>query len=259
MTTFQDHLTEIFERGAERRIADPAVEAATITEAQAGSEDATLALLYAYAPALRNAVKRSPLAAEEAQAVAVATLLEAVHAATSQRLAGVLPAMLADALAEAGGSGAVTIPARTLKRYFGVLRRAGGDLNAAADLAPSFELSREAFHAITEALRSWESLDSLAVTEDGVVTDYAPTARPLWNEEDGYADAEDRILCEVAFAAVGDLEKDVTRAAYGFSSYNPKSDAEIAEDFGMSRPTIQRTRTGALSKMRDRLAVDVDA
>jgi hypothetical protein len=266
VNTFARTLSAVFDKGAETAQIDGSTvrltradEAAAIADVVAGGHEGLPALLLAYAPALRGAVGRyrATLDREEAQAVACAAVVEACHAVRpGDYLAGVLVDYLTDALATAaGGHAPVSIPTRTLKRFLGILRRADGDFARAALIAPEHSMSREAFHAIAEALSAWGSLDETPAADEDA-TEPRADARPLWDDSDAFADAEDRILCEVAFSSVSDLETDVCRAAYGFSSYRPKSDAEIAGDFGLSRPTVQRTRTGALVKMRAALAVD---
>lgn len=260
MSYFDTVLTEIFDRGAEARLSQED-ETVAIAGAQRGEEEPTVALLYAYAPALRNAASRHAdlLGHDEARSAVVAGFWEAIFAfdpEQGQRLAGTLSGYLGDTLAEEQATRhAVTVPARTLKRFFGVLRRADGDLSRAAEIAPDYSLSREALHAIAEAIR-WSSLDAAADTGEEGEASREVLARSLW-ESFGLTD-DDRVLVEAAFDAVDDLEEEVCRQAYGFTDYDPVPDAEIAHRLGYSRPKIQRVRTGALATMRAALAVDVD-
>ena len=71
MNDFQAILSDIFDRGAEQRLSLEE-ERETIHAAKSGDEAATVALLYAYAPALRNAVARytEALGADEARSTA---------------------------------------------------------------------------------------------------------------------------------------------------------------------------------------------
>lgn len=249
MSTFTAALADVFDRGAEHRL-DLDVELAAIADAKAGGNDGLLALVLAYAPVLRARTGRyrEILDTDEARSAAVCGLLEAAHAVTpGSRLAGVVADYIGRALADAAGEhGAVTIPSRTATRFFGILRRAEGDVEAAAALAPAYNMSRETFFDCLRALRT-EALDEPA----------APDAAPrdagavsLWEPA---ADAEDRVLVEMAFAAVDELETAVCRLAYGFADYDPQPDAEIGDRLGMGRATVQRRRTGALVKMRDAL------
>lgn len=277
-TTFATVLSDVFDRSAERRIPSAAHERSTISLAQDGDEVATLALVYAYAPTLRAAAARHErtLGREEARQATVLGLLEAVHAfdlsSDYERLAAIVWEYVADAVQTAAGTMvAISVPSRTLKRFFGILRRADGDLEAAALAAPKHELSTESFWAIVDALR----VDSTDVGRVGGAQqlryDLAGSAspggahwespvmtkaQPLWQDSDrGTSDAEDRILAEVALRSVDDFSRDVCRLAYGFSEADPIPDAEIAHRLGYSRPKVQRTRTTALVKMRDALGL----
>lgn len=273
-TTFDAVLSDVFDRSAERRIPSAADERAAISLAQDGDEAATLDLVYAYAPTLRAAAARHErtLGREEARQATVLGLLEAVHAfdlsSDYERLAAIVWEYVADAVQTAAGTMvAISVPSRTLKRFFGILRRADGDLEAAALAAPKHELSTESFWAIVDALRV-DPLDvkALGGTKAGIEGRHAvdgPSfvgaeshARPLWQHADrGTSDAEDRILAEVALRAVDGFSRDVCRLAYGFSEADPIPDAEIAHRLGYSRPKVQRTRTTALVKMRDALGL----
>lgn len=257
MNQFQTILSDIFDRGAEQRLSLDE-ERETIHAARAGDEAATVALLYAYAPALRSALARFRLSDDElgdARSAAALGLLEAIQQydpETDDRLAARIGSCLMDALSDLiSDSGAIVIPQRTRSRFFGILRRAEGDVHKAALLAPSFNMSRETFYAVLDAVRV-DNLDATAETEtpDG---EHFARAVPLWNPEDAYADAEDRILVEMAFNAVDVIETDICRKSYGFTSYSPVPDGQIAADLMMTRPTVQRRRAGALSKMRDAL------
>lgn len=248
MSTFANALADVFDRGAELRLSE-ADEVAAIADVRAGGSAGLLALVYAYAPLLRGQVARfrDSLDSDEAQSVAVGALVEAAHAAENPRIAGIARDYVAQALASAADAYiAVTIPERTAKRFFGILRRAEGDVEAAAALAPAYQMSRETFFDCLRALRT-EALD------EPTGPDAAPRdadAVSLWEPA---ADAEDRVLVEMAFAAVDELETDICRLAYGFADYDPQPDAEVADRLGLGRATVQRRRTGALVKMRDAL------
>lgn len=256
MNHFQTILADIFDRGAEAHLSQDE-ERETIHAAQQGDEVAKVKLLYAYAPALRNAVARyrEVLGADDARSAAVLALLAEVQSFDAEkydRLAAVIAPALTNELGElVAVSAAVTVPHRTRTRFFGILRRADNDVHAAALLAPRYEMSRETFYAVLEAINA-ESLDAPA-GEREEFGGYERPAVPMWNPEDAYADAEDRILVEMAFGAVDDQETDICRMSYGFTSYNPVPDGQIAADLMMTRPTVQRRRAGALSKMRDAL------
>ncbi|SCL32878.1 hypothetical protein GA0070616_4578 [Micromonospora nigra] len=244
--------------GTPKPIRDAAEEAAAIRDAQAGDNAATLRLFSAYQPALRAAVRAvTSIPADDARQAATVGFLLAVRAWQPDadgggRLAGIMRQHIADALAEATGAanGGFSVPDRTLKRYFGILRRAGGCAVAAAELAPSFEMASDTFWAVWAAVKANGSLEeALAHEQETYVSPIGDLPAPR-----GVADAEDRVLCEAAFRAVTDVERDVCRLAYGFADFDPQPDAEIGARLGgMPRLKVQRTRTRALAKMADAL------
>lgn len=241
-------------------IADPSEEAATIKAAQSGDEAAILALFSAYAPALRGAVSHyltASLPLDDARQAAALGLLEAIHmhdASLSDRLAGMIRTRVHDALSEAvsAATGGFTVPARTLRRFFGILKRADGDIGEAAKLAPEFEMSVDTFYSVLAAVKADESLD-LEIETNGGADAISVMAEIVAPRE--ITDAEDRVLVEVAFRAVDGLETQVCSLAYGFADYDPQPDAEVGFRLGFSRLKAQRTRSRALSKMRKALCV----
>jgi DNA-directed RNA polymerase specialized sigma subunit len=262
MTAFENVLAEVFEQGAETRMTVEE-ERLALAKAQLGDQDATIALVYAYAPALRNAASSYRSAggawggdSEDLRTAAIEGLLEAIHAfdpTSHDRLAAIIAGYLADAVSTSiVGPIAFSIPSRTLKRFYGILRAAGGNVYEAAALAPAYEMKTETFLAVFYAVRNVDSLDVDHGTDESERWNRADV-RPLWDGKE--ADVEDAILVEAAFQAVDSLEADVVRLAYGFSDFDPVPDAEIAHRLGFSRQKVQRTRTGALEKMRAALAV----
>lgn len=256
MTEFSEVLADVFERRSERRLT-VTEEAEAIRLAKQGDQEATVALIYSYAPALRNAVARHPgLDRDEARSAAVTGLLEAVRAFDSSahdRLAGILRAYLSDALAqEEGIAHGFAVPPRTLKRFFGILRHADGDPVAALALAPEYAMAPETFLDVLTAVRGLDWLYP-ADDEDEQAGDVLDRARPIWSGD--HADADDRVLVERAFRAVDALEERVCRVAYGFEDYDPQPDAEVAHRLGISRQKAQRARSSALTKMRSALGV----
>lgn len=276
--SFNNVLADIFTRNAERRFESAETEREAILAAKKGDEQATLDLMYAYAPALRNGVKwytRSGPAVEradgleEVQSVAVAALIEAIAAFDPEsgydRLAATASKYIMNAVAvHAQYAAGFTVPERTLKRFFGILRAAEGNVYEAAALAPQFLMSRETFFAVLSAVRNVDSYDALTEGNsagfDGTTTERFEVGgergievRPLWDNSEA---EEDELLVEAAFASVDDLERQVTRLAYGFETYgDPVPDAEVAHELGLSRQKAQRTRSSALGKMRQALAV----
>lgn len=274
-TSFEKVLIDVFEQEAEHRIADAAEERETIARAKAGDEAATIALIYAYAPALRNTTARyrnagdvwdgwtlvSSQNVDEARSIAVGGLIEAIYAfdldGPHERLAATVWEYITAHFSEnmAAIENGLSVPSRSLKRFYGIVNRAERDLVLAEQIAPKYAMSRETFRAIRDAVRAGRIEDE-AVSDESTERLHA-SARPIWDDRDNFAAAEDRILVEAAFEAVDTLEEDVVRDAYGFSDYRPLSDGVIATRRGMTRPTVQRTRSRALGKMREALAVDV--
>lgn len=256
MNSFDNVLTQVFQQGAEIRL-DLAEEMTAIEAAKAGDEKATLDLLFAYAPALRNAVKRyrEALDRDDAQAEAVSSFLGAVRdfdATKGERLAGIVASRIGHDLGILAAAGSTfAIPERTLSRFYGILRRSGGDVEAAADSATEYGMARETFLSVLAHVRQTDSLDGISEGPDGEGRD--ARAASLWGASAPMADAEDRILAEIAFGAVDEVESQVCGLAYGFTDYDLVPDAEIAHRLGMTRSTVQRRRTSALDKMRDAL------
>lgn len=264
-TTFEQVLTDVFDRGAEVRFVDPADEVSAIMAAKDGDESATVALVYAYAPSLRESVQRwrhshaptefssVPRPVEEWQAIAVHGLLEAVQAfdpSTHRRLAAIISAHLNRASREAMASGmAYAVPDRSVGRFFAIMRKAGGDLAEGARIASDHDMSRETFYAIAESVQVGR-IESEALTPEGAARVEA-SARPIWQNDDSFASAEDRISVEAAFGELDEREREVVRLSFGFADYRPLPDAEIASRLGMTRPTVQRVKSQALAKIRD--------
>lgn len=243
-------------------IADENEEAAIIEAAQAGDEIAALSLMNAYGRALRSAVARFTSAGlvggvpvEDLRSAAIVAFLEVIaehDPALNPRLAGRVSTRLIAALAkEASGVTSFTIPERTLSRFYGILREADGDVEVALDSVGDYGMSRETFLQVLAAIRGTDSLDGHS--EDGAdVPHVSTTATPLFSPAP-VVDVEDKILVDMAFAAVEDEEARICELAYGFTEYEPVPDAEIAHRLDMTRPTVQHKRGKALSKMRKAL------
>lgn len=253
---------------------DAATEAELVLAAQAGDESASMALVNAYAPALRNALARhhDALDPEDAEQEVVLALLSLIakHDPATGRLAGRVSVYVKDALLEAtGATNPWGIPPRTLKRYFAILRKAGGDTAEAARIAPDNDMATTTFLDLA-AILSTDSLDVASDTEhEGAGRARIERATPVGGSEErdpleALADAE---LVSLAFAAVSHDESAVVRQAYGFEpaivdgfellpeGHAPLSDMHVAVSLGLSRPKVQRTRTAALVKMRAALEV----
>lgn len=237
-------------------------EAALIASAQAGDDGAKMRLVSAYGPALRSAVSRfakgidsSDLSLDDLQSAALVALLELIEThdpAVSPRLAGRVAQHLAAALGEEFTTAAAfTVPSRTLKRFYGILKAADGDVETAEGLAPDHGMTRETFRDVLSAVRGTTSLDA-GSDEDG--ESERGDAKPVVSASP-IVDVEDRILVDLAFRAVEDDEERICRLAYGFTEYDPQPDAEIAHRMGLTRPTVQRKRAKALGSMRKALGV----
>lgn len=239
------------------RIADADTERETIARAKLGDQDATLTLARAYLPAMRSAVAKygSTMELDDARQAAFLGLLNAIAAFDADRggrLATIVRQHVTDALASAAGESGhgFTVPERTLKRFFGILARVDGDVVKAAEIAPDFEMTTETFYGVLQAVRATGSLEA-ALEADGDVI--ASGIGPVVADRE-YADAEDRMLVDMAFRAVDETEAEVCRMAYGFGEYyNPLPDAEIGSRLGMGRVKTLRTRQRALRKMRSAL------
>jgi RNA polymerase sigma factor (sigma-70 family) len=272
--TLHATLSAIFESGAGEPILDAAEERQTIELATFGDAASIERLLLAYAPIVRKLVGTHRHAGgartssgmsshdlDDLRGAALLGFMEAIHAFDPEvhvRLAAVIGGHLADSLRATGSApaSALSIGPRTLKRFFGIVREAGGDMLAAVELAPEREMTKDTFRSIVSALRDGESYNALAAEEgaDGRVREIE--ASPFqYSDTEPIRDVEDAILAQAALAAVDPLEERVCRLAYGFEDRDPISDAEIADELTMSRATTQRTRTRALDKMRQRLGI----
>lgn len=244
------------------RFADSGAEMKAIAQAQAGDGDAQLALFSAYVPHLRSIVARytGTLGRDDARQAAFEGLLAAVHAfdpAVSNALASLLPTHVNAALAATASESArgFTVPERSLKRFFGILSRADGDVSAAAKLAPAHHMTVETFHTILAAVTT-DSYETVATSEDdpGRTTGGRSVTAEVVTVGREFADIEDRLMVDIALRAVSDLEACVCRHAYGFHDYGAvQTDAEVGHRLGMGRVKTLRTRQAALARMRDAL------
>ncbi|USL85050.1 DNA-directed RNA polymerase [Arthrobacter phage SWEP2] len=266
MANFEQVVADIFSRRVSTGKLSLEDERQAIADAQAGDNDATMKLIYAYAYALRSAVvwytRAIPSGGhadlEDIHSQAILGLMEAIQDFDFDRfdrLAAIAPDKITGAVASAAESAVnFKVPTRTLTRFFKILREADGNVYAAAALAPKYAMKTDTFLSVLSAVRDVDSYDGLTASAfddeagDGSHLVAVPVAGV--NSYD-----EDEVLVTAAFAAVDDLERDVCRDYYGFSDYNTKSDAEIAGDRGLSRPKVQRVRSSALGKMRNALGV----
>lgn len=264
----QDLLAAIFDRSVEAPIADPAEERAFIAAAQHGDADARERLILAYAPAVRAAVaqwsgtsRETPtgIDVDDLRQLALLGVLEAIQefdTAEGDRLAGTVSRVIHRQISAQGSSASqFSIPDRTLTRFFGILRAAGGDVTEAVRIAPEHEMSVATFMSVLSALRDRVDLDSTPSLDDEARSGWDTVEASSFWDGNMVPDVEDRILVEVALASVDTLERDVVRLYYGFTEGDPVPDAEIAHRLGKTRPTVQRIRARALDTMRQRLGV----
>lgn len=228
-----------------------------IAAAKTGDEAATLALFAAYVPAVRRIVARftSALPLDDARQTAFLGFLDAVEAFNvdrSDRLASILREKVYEALSDAAGDavGGFAVPSRTLKRYFGILRRHGGDPEAAALAAPSYEMAEATFRAVHHAVNADDSLDAEIEMSGGVDQLTEVTATGLPRE---FADVEDAVLVAAAFRSIDDFSADVCRLKYGFTTGDEMTDDAVGYHLGVSRLKAHRTRATALRTMADAL------
>lgn len=256
-------------------------EIAAIEAAQLGDDSATVALLTAYGPVLRSTVgrfitsnfsetSRGALDQDDLRSIALTAFLEVIRdhdASKGERLAGVVSQRITRGLTdEFSEVSAVEVPGRTVRRFYGILREADGDINAARDLAPLREMTHATFDAVLAAV-SADSIDHTIEADraDNRESTYAPVFSPS-----PVVDVEDKILADAALRACDDDEHRVVSLQYGFQAVveivdgqrvqvdRLPSDREIGDIIGMTRPTVQRRGKSALSKMRKALGVTVN-
>lgn len=254
-------------------------EAAAIEAAQLGDEAATLSLLEAYGPVLRSTVgrfittnfsetSRGALDVEDLRSIALTAFLEVIRDHDPEkggRLAGIVSQRITRGLTdEFSEVSAVEVPGRTVRRFYGILREADGDVQAARDLAPSREMTHATFDAVLAAVGA-ESLESRLEIVNGVgyvEVEVSPVFAPS-----PVVDVEDKILADAALRACTDDEHRVVSLQYGFQAVveivdgqrvqvdRLPSDREIGDILGMTRPTVQRRGKSALVAMRKSLGV----
>jgi DNA-directed RNA polymerase specialized sigma subunit len=270
MNAFSKVLADIFDNNTERRFDSAEAELEAIAKAKAGDEQATIALMYAYAHALNAATgqfrhaggvwsegKRNAHLTDDLRSIVVLGFMEAINAYDPEvhdRLAAVIKQYVVHHLsADLVDPIAFHVPQRTLTRFYSILRKANGDPIKGAALAPKFEMRVDTFMDVLAAVRTVNLELAEDEDDDTAMRAQWEAARPLWDRPEA---EEDALLVEAAFSAVDDVEEQVCRLAYGFETYgDPVPDAEIGHRLGLSRQKTQRTRAAALGKMRQALAV----
>lgn len=237
-------------------------------------------LTAAYIPAIHTAAKTArTLDTDDAFSVAALAFVEAVMSLDLSlgSLAGRAQALMRFAILEAENAApVVSIKRDMLNRYWGLLKKHDGDIEAA--LAECREgrinLAPATFLSVHRALRS-VSLDVPLRAPDGdtvetmadTLTDPAHlTAGP---EESAVSvelsrwllslvPAEQEQILRLAYGYV-DAATENIRVTAGFKFDEDLSDSQTATALFMSRARVQRERTGALSTMRAALQAEVDA
>lgn len=243
-------------------------EETTVRAAQAGDPDAFMAVLDAHGPLLRKYAAQAAkwVDTEEAQAEILLEFTNALMAydkdsgRSGGQIAGLVQLRLKEAVMACRLSAlSVDIPRKTYLRYRQAVDAANGDVNAARESAPSFDLSRDTFDAIHAVLGA-TSLDvqeaDAAPVADRAASLYVDESRTTATVREEAREALDAIADDATATRIVHL-------AYGFGDdevglyydAEPLSDEGVADVMKTSRPTIQRKRKAALVQMRKALIV----
>ena len=246
MTTVgQRVLDDIFRRGMEGEPITEDTERDLICAARNGSEDAFVRLAYQYAPAMRAAMRPYQGLPRDRKESYQQTLLGALWGAirecgTEGRLASYLAyrAPLAEALSQHAAQAfeAVRIPARTMWRYWEVIKAAGEQARPARDVAPECGMAATTFDRIRALQHASRGLDEVEVPHN------APTAL-----------AEDRRATQRALAALPDTEREVIELIYGLGGRESRTQAKVGALLGVSQSQVQRIHSRAIAIMREAL------
>lgn len=229
-----------------------------VLAAQSGDQESTETLYHSVISALRNWSRAFSATVDYDEALAVSSLAfyEAVMdfvPGDGSSFIGLLQGYVQSSLTDAGrfsggssGSGVqVSVPERTLKRFHAILREADYDLDKGIELARQHSMNPSTFLDIYRASADMgsEEDDLLAVASAESVSDLV----------------EETVLLDAAWSSVNNIETTVCERYYGFTDYREHSDAEIAEGISFTRSKVQRTRTGALDKMRMAVGLEGEA
>jgi RNA polymerase sigma factor (sigma-70 family) len=222
----------------------PDAERDLIAAAQQGDKAAMAELFRGYEDAINTAASRFThrLGADDAKQAAAIGFLAAVNAFDStrggNRLAVLMNTYLTEELwAAVADNGIINVPARTLRRYFQIMRAAGDDLSRAEELAPKYDMRAATFAAVAAAVNPGLSYD----------TEYD---RP---SHDRHADVEDQILSRAALAACSPDERAVLELHYGIGSYETTPLPEVAVQLGMSVRLVRKLHASGLAAAREAL------
>lgn len=224
-----------------------AAEAALIRSAQEGDQSAATELFATYEPAINAAAHRfAPrIGFDDAKQACSIGFLNAVRAFDATRPSGATRLavlmhryMTEEAWMAVSDQGLIQVPARTLKRYFQVLRAAEGDMSLAEELAPKFDMRAETFAAVAVAVNPGLAYDAEAIDRP------APSR---------YAAVEDQILSRTALASCSPDERAVLELHYGIGAYEPTPLAEVAVQLGMSQRLVRKMHASGLAAAREAL------
>lgn len=228
-------------------------ETTLVLAAQAGDERAMEALLKEHAPMVHGLANGFPETAvvEHADLVqeGLAMLAETVlilDTATGNRLTTVAYKAIQREMSKAvAGGRQLAVPARTHQRYAAAWAN-GVEYDEALENALASGMGLDTFHALyaTEAVGSMDERD-----EDGL------TMYDTLVPSTSAASAADGVYSLVA--DLPDEEREIITMAFGLEAGSePLSDNAISTRTGLSRATVQRRRTSALTMMKE-MAQDV--
>ena len=219
-------------------------EAELIASAQQGDASALNELFTSYAPAMRAVARRfsARLSLDDATQAAAVGLMNAIHAFDASRPSGAVSLsvlahryMNEEMWVAVSAEGLIQVPARTLRRYFHVMRQAGNDLQRAVELAQSYDMRRETFLAVAAAI-------SPAVHESEAVD--VPSASR-------FSCVEDQILSSAALAACSEAERAVLGLHYGMDEPVMMPLSEVAVQLSLSQRAARRLHASGLAAARE--------
>lgn len=238
-----------------------------IARAYDRDDKAQMRLLEQYAPALRNAFARivQPLRnslsredIEDLQMEAVMGFYAAIDVTATDPLArGLgrhLSAQVALALRDHQAVRiAVTVPARTLRRYNSIMMKADNNLNAALEIAREYDMQPSTVLAVHTAVNQSAHVVVNAAGADGAgaTTEHVGALQPAVEDV-----VETIRLAQQARDAIDGRELEVIDKMYGFDELDQaRSTREVAGLTGLSKSTVQRTHEAALSTMRSAIGL----
>lgn len=229
-----------------------------IAKAKAGNNEATKTLLEQYGPALKAAKYKAggSLDHSEAESAVNAAFAEALFRfdpAKHSRLATLIKNLLAQETSyESSTKLAVSIPERTLSRYWNIMRKANMNASKAVKIAPDNGMSTVIFSSIHQANLS-ESLEHIPYTEEIALESIQPETRvPTTFQRESvksiFRELEDD----------NDLtseEIQVLSVHYGLAGVDTdKSFDFTAEELQIPRGEVIKLHRSAITKARKRLS-----